>query len=160
MSFLVVVRYLHLLFAFGFTGALLAAHVNTLAARRAGGWAVRASHFEANRRLSLFVALPALIGTGVLGQVLAMALGYRMADTRAFQIANGVWVALLIVTLALELPAAMQLAAAARSAAAGPPDAAAPASWGPALARWRAGNAAQLVLFLAMLAVMAAPWRP
>ena len=160
MNVLAVVRYLHLLFAFLFAGGLFAAHLNTLAARRAADWAERASRFESNRRLSLFICVPALVVAGVLGQVLAMKLGYRMADTRPFQIANGVWLALLVVTLAVEMPAALRLAGGARAVAraAPPQNGTEPVEWGAVLARWSIGNGIQLVLFLVILAVMAVPW--
>lgn len=155
-----VVRYLHILFAFAWFAAVFAAHWNTLQARRAKDWSVRATLFAVNRGLSTMVGLPALIGVGLLGNFTAMQMGYRMKDTPLMMAANGLWLVLLVVTLALEMPATGALGALAHASA----DAAArggegePAGWGRELGRWRTANGIQLLLYLVLLALMVAPW--
>ena len=153
-----IVEYLHLLLAFVFVAAVMAAHWNTIAARRTASWAERAVLFELNRRLSVVFSLPALIGTGVAGNVLAMMLGYRMSDTRLLQVVTALWLLIVIVALALDVPLSARLATLARTAAnAG--TSAEPVEWAGALRRWRTGSLVQLVLFLALLWFMVAAWR-
>ncbi len=155
-----VLRYLHLLFAFAWFAAVFAAHWNTLQARRSNDWAVRATLFKQNRGLSAMIALPALLGVGVVGNVFAMQMGYRMADTPLFMVTNGLWAVLVLVTLAMEMPAAGALGALSHAAA----DAAArggqgePAGWTRELSRWRMANLVQLLLYIVLLALMVAPW--
>ncbi len=155
-----VLRYLHVLFAFAWFAAVFAAHWNTLQARRSNDWATRATLFKLNRGLSAMVALPALLGVGVVGNVFGMQMGYRMSETPLFMVANGLWAALLLVTLAMEMPAAGALGALSHAAA----DAAArggqgePAGWTRELSRWRMANLVQLLLYIVLLALMVAPW--
>lgn len=155
-----VLRYLHVLFAFAWFAAVFAAHWNTLQARRAKEWPVRATLFAVNRGLSTLVGLPALIGVGLLGNVFAMQMGYRMNDTPLMMASNGLWLALVVVTLALEMPAAGALGALAHASA----DAAVrggqgePGGWARELARWRMANGIQLLLYIVLLALMVAPW--
>jgi len=158
---LMALRYLHIVLAFAWFAAIFAAHWNTIQARRSSDWAKRAALFAVNRGLSAMVALPALLGLGILGNLLAMRLGYRVGDTPLFLVSNALWVALLVVTLAIEMPAAGALGALSHASA----DAAArggegaPAGWARELARWRMASLIQLLLFLVLLAMMVAPWR-
>jgi hypothetical protein len=153
-------HFLHVLFAFAWFGAVFSAHWNTLQARRSKDWATRSTLFAINRGLSTMIALPSLLGVGILGNMFAMQLGYRMGHTPLFMVVNALWVALLVVTLAMEMPATGALGALAHAAA----DAAArggqgePAGWGHELTRWRTANAVQLLLYAVMLALMIAPW--
>jgi len=153
-------HYLHELFAFAWFGAVFAAHWNTLQARRAKDWAARATLFDINRGLSTMIALPALLGVGFLGNLFAMQLGYHMGRTPLFMVVNALWAILLVVTLAVEMPATGALGALAHAAA----DAAArgghgePAGWSRELGRWRAANGLQLLLYAVLLALMIAPW--
>jgi hypothetical protein len=77
-------------------------------------------------------------------------------------VVNGLWLGLVVVTLALEMPAAGALGALAHAAA----DAAArggqgePAGWTRELARWRMANGVQLLLYVVLLALMVSPWGP
>mgnify|MGYP001220101329 CR=1 FL=1 len=157
---LVAIRYLHLLFAFAWFAAVFAAHWNTLQARRAKEWSARAPLFGINRGLSAMVALPSLLGLGLVGNMLAMQLGYRMKATPLFMVANGLWAVLVLVTLAMEMPASGALGALAHAAA----DAAArggegePAGWTRELGRWRMANGIQLLLYIVLLALMVSPW--
>ena len=153
-------HYLHVLFAFGWFGAVFAEHWNTIQARRSKDWAVRATLFDVNRGISVMIALPTLLGVGILGNVFAMQLGYRMGHTPLLMVADALWVVLLVVTLAMEMPAAGALGALAHAAA----DAAAhggegePAGWGRELGRWRVANGLQLLIYVVLLALMVAPW--
>jgi len=153
-------HYLHVLLAFGWFGAVFAEHWNTIQARRSNDWAVRATLFEVNRGISTMIALPTLLGVGILGNVFAVQLGYHMGHTPLLMVADALWVVLLVVTLAFEMPAAGALGALAHASAA----AAArggegePAGWGRELRRWRMANGLQLVLYAVLLALMVAPW--
>ncbi len=152
-----VVEYLHVLFGFTYVAALMAMHWNTLAARRTANWNERAALFELNRRLGMMFALGSLAAVGVVGQLLAMELGYRMAETRSFQVANALWLVNLIVLLAVDLPQSARLAAQARAAANGGATNE-PVGWTGTLDRWRIGNGVQLLVFLVLLWVMVSPW--
>ena len=113
----VAIRYLHLLFAFAWFAAVFAAHWNTLQARRAKEWSARATLFGINRGLSAMIALPSLLGVGLIGNMAAMQIGYRMKDTPLLVVANGLWLGLVVVTLAMEMPAAGALGALSHAAA-------------------------------------------
>jgi hypothetical protein len=115
--------------------------------------------FELNRRLSLVFSLPALIGSGIVGNVLAMQLGFRMSENRGMQVVTGLWLALLVLVLAIDVPITARLATQAR-AAAGAANGGEPADWNASLGRWRLGNALQLLVFLVLLWFMVAGWRP
>ena len=153
-------HYLHELFAFAWFAAVFAECWNTLQAHHAKDWAARATLFDLNRGLSTLIALPALLGVGILGNMFAMQIGYRMAQTPLFMVVNALWVVLVVVTLAMEMPATGALGALAHAAA----DAAArggegePAGWGRELGRWRAANGLQLLLYAVLLALMIVPW--
>jgi hypothetical protein len=157
---LTLLHYLHVLFAFAWFGAVFAEHWNALQARRSKEWARRAILFDLNRGLSTMVALPALLGVGILGNVFAMQLGFRMLHTPLFMVVDVLWLVLVVVTLAMEMPATGALGALAHAAA----DAAArggegePAGWGRELGRWRAANGLQLLLYAVLLALMITPW--
>jgi len=97
----VAIRYLHLLFAFAWFAAVFAAHWNTLQARRAKEWSARATLFGINRGLSAMIALPSLIGVGLVGNMFALQIGYRMKDTPLLVVANGIQLLLYVVLLAL-----------------------------------------------------------
>jgi hypothetical protein len=157
---LLVLRYLHVLFAFAWFAAVFAALWNTLQARRTHDWARRAALLDVNRGLSAIVALPALLGVGIVGNLLAMQMGHRMGTTPLFMVVNSLWVVVLVVTLAVEMPSAGALGALSHAAA----DAEArggegePAGWQHELRRWRIANLLQLLLYLLLLALMVAPW--
>jgi hypothetical protein len=156
----VAIHYLHLLFAFAWFAAVFAAHWNTLQARRAKEWSTRATLFAVNRGLSVMVALPSLLGVGLIGNLLAIQIGYRMKDNPLFVVTNLLWVLLVLVTFVIEMPASGALGALSHAAA----DAAArggqgePAGWSRELGRWRTANTVQLLLYIVLLALMVAPW--
>ena len=159
---LVALRYLHVLLAFAWFAAVFASHWNTMQARKASDWAVRNTLFALNRGLSTMIALPALIGVGLVGNFFGMQMGYSMKTTPLFMAANGLWAVLVLVTLVLEMPATGALGALAHAAA----DAAKrggegePAGWQRELGRWRMANGVQLLLYIVLLALMVAPWGP
>lgn len=150
------IEFVHVLLAFFYVGAVLTAHLNMLAVRRAQSWAEKASLLAVNRRASLFIGFPALILLGLAGNLLAMAAGYRMSDTPTFRIVNGLWVLNVLVAAVLDLPISAKLADTARAAAAN--GGGEPVGWASGVGRWRLGNALQLALFLVLLWLMAAPW--
>lgn len=152
-----IVRFLHLLLGFVYVSSLFAAHWNLLAARRTDSWSERSLLFEMNRRNALVYGFLPLLLIGLLGNVLAMQLGHRMATTPTFRIVNGLWLVALLISALLDLPAASRLAARARAAAAN--GGGEPVEWKSLLGRWRLGNALQMVLFVVLLYFMAAPWR-
>ncbi len=158
MPMIAWVKYAHVLFSFVFVAALFATHWNVLAARRAKDWTVRATLLELNQRISVVFGLAALLGLGLVGNFLAMQLGYSMKTTTVFRIVNGLWLGSLVLSLAVDLPTSMKLAALARSAASGP-NGSDPVEWGGTLGRWRVANAAQLALFLGLLYFMVSPWQ-
>ncbi|MEO5988651.1 MAG: hypothetical protein ABIU54_11715 [Candidatus Eisenbacteria bacterium] len=158
MQLIAWVKYAHLLFSFVFVAALFATHWNVLAARRTQDWTVRAALFGLNQRISVMFGLGALLGLGLVGNFLAMQMGYSMKTTAVFRIVNGLWLASMTLSLAVDLPASMKLATLARSAATGP-NGSDPVEWGNTLGRWRVGNAAQLLLFLSLLYFMVSPWQ-
>lgn len=154
---LVLVEYLHILLAFVFVASTLASNWNVLAARRAASWAERASHLELNRRLALIFGLPALIGTGILGNLYAAQLGYRMSESRPLQLVTALWLLSLIVSVVFGVRVSARLAVQARAATGG--NGGEPVDWAAGLARWRVGNAVQLLLFLILLWFMVTPWK-
>lgn len=148
-------KFLHLLSAFYFVGALTVSEWNGRALRGPADWPARAALAGVVRRALLFAALGALLLSGVAGNMLAVALGYSMSGDGWLHAANGVWLVMVAVLLALALPAASKLAAIAAAAAkGGPPD-----GWNAALARLRAANVVLAVLWLAMLGLMVFRWR-
>jgi uncharacterized membrane protein len=154
-------RLLHSILAFAWFAAVFAAHWNVMQSRRAAGWRERAALFASNRALSTFVSLPALLGVGILGNLLGMQLGYSMKDTMLFRVSNGLWVALVLVALFIEMPASGALGALSHAAADAETRGGSgePAGWSRELARWRMGNGIQLLLWLVLLIVMTlAPW--
>ncbi len=151
-----VIEFIHVLLAFFYVGAVLTAHLNMLAVRRAETWAEKASLLAVNRRASFFIGFPALILLGLAGNLLAMAAGYRMSDTPTFRIVNGLWLVNVLVAAVLDLPVTARLATIARAAAAN--GGGEPVDWNSRVGQWRLGNALQLLLFIAFLWLMAAPW--
>ncbi len=146
---------LHLLFAFVFVGAVMSAHWNVLAARRTADWARRAALLESNVRATTMYGIASLVLLGVFGNLASVALDYRMATDSWPRVSNGLWLVLLGVALALDLPAARRLAALARAGAEG----GATTGFDAALTRWRISNGLMLAFFLGFLWLMVFRWR-
>lgn len=156
---LTLYRLAHVLIAFVWFAAVFAAHWNAMQARRASTWAARATLFAVNRDLATRVALPMLFMVGLVGNIYAMQMGYTMKTSLSFMVANGLWAAMVLVALFVELPAAGALGALAHAAAAANATSD-PAGWDRELKRWRAANGAILLGFFLMLGVMISPWAP
>jgi hypothetical protein len=103
---LTLYRLAHVLIAFVWFAAVFAAHWNAMQARRATTWAARATLFSVNRDLATRVALPMLFMVGLVGNIYAMQMGYTMKTSLSFMVANGLWAAMVLVALFVELPAA------------------------------------------------------
>lgn len=157
MAPLSILKYAHELFAFIFVGALLAGHWNMLAVRRTKDWKERAVLLELNQRLSVFFSLIPLLAVGIAGNMLAAQAGMRMSETRPLQLASALWIVLLILGGALDVPTSARLASLARSASNGPGGE--PVGWNGQVSRWRLANALQLTVFLVLLWIMITPWR-
>lgn len=147
-------RFLHLFFAFSFVGTLVLAEWNGRAARYAGEWPQRALLFTIVQRASGIAGLGSLLATGVLGNLLSAALGYRMAIDVWLRWVNGLWILAVLVAGFVWLPAAGRLARIARAVVGGGE----PDGYERALRRWRLGNAALSVLYVALLALMVLHW--
>ena len=147
-------RFLHLFFAFAFVGSLMVAEWCGRAARRSGDWKERALLFDIVRLASGVSGLGTLLMLGIFGNLLAAAAGYRMATGVWLRAVNALWIAAVVVTAAVSLPGAKRLARMSRDAAGG----SVPEGYEAALRRWRLGNLAQTLLYLALLALMV--WRP
>ena len=147
-------RLLHLFFAFAFVGTLIASDWNRRAAHATEDWRQRALLWEMTRRLA-GMGLGTLLLLGVMGNVLAPAMGYRMSADRWMQWVNGLWLAALAVQAVVAAPGAARLAAVSKAAAGGGPAEGYPA----ALRRWRVANVVQSVLYLSLLTLMVYRWR-
>lgn len=146
---------LHLFFAFGFVGTLVVADWNSRAARATDDWGRRAMLFDIVARSSRIAGFGSLLMLGVLGNLLATQLGYRMAADAWLRWINGLWLAAVLTMLIVCVPGARRLESIARAAAAGDAAEGYPA----ALARWRMGNAVLSVLYMALLAFMVFRWK-
>lgn len=153
-----LIEYFHVLLGIVFVATLFASQWNMVAARRTENWPERARLFAANRRLALVFALPSLLATGVLGTLLANRLGFLMATTRSLQLVTGLWIVLLVILLAFDLPLSSQLAAMARTAS-NASNGGRPVGWQGSITRWRVANATQMMVFLVLLWFMVAAWR-
>jgi len=146
---------LHLFFAFGFVGTLIVADWNSRAARATSDWSRRSLLFEIVGRSSRVAGAGTLLLTGILGNLLAVQLGYRMRADAWLRWVNLVWVAAMIMQFAVCLPAVRRLETLAGAAAAGGGS----EGWDPALRRWRLGNAFLSVLYVSLLILMVFRWR-
>jgi hypothetical protein len=142
-------RFVHLLFAFSFVGALTIAEWNGRAARATGDWNRRAALWGVVLGTMQVLGLGALVLLGILGNLLAVALGLPMGGLW-MRAVNGFWLAGILVHLFVALPAARRLVAACQPAEGGSPG----AGYAPALARWRLANVLLSVFYVLMLALM------
>jgi uncharacterized membrane protein len=148
-------QFLHLVFAVSFATAVIGAHWNALLIRRTPDWNRRVALLEANHRNTLVFGLASLLLLGVLGNLSAISLGYRMAADHWLRWSNGLWLLTLLLLLAVEIPAAARVLAEARRGA----DAGAAPAYDRALARWRASNGIMLLIVVGFLALMVFHWR-
>ncbi len=148
-------RLLHLFFAFAFVSTLVVAQWNGRAARATSDWGQRALLFQVVHLSTRGMGLGTLVLLGVFGHLNAVALGYGMGNDPWLGWVTALWLAAIAVMAFLVLPAAARLATTA-SAAAGGGEA---AGFDAALKRWRRGNAAMSVFYLALLVLMVFRWR-
>ena len=87
---------------------------------------------------------------GIFGNLTAVTEGYRMGSGLFLSLANGLWVVAVAVMAGVTLPGARRLAKLCQEAVEGN----APDGYDAALKRWRTGNGALSVLYLALLALM------
>lgn len=141
---------IHLLAAFSFVGSLMVAEWIGRAARATDDWQQRALLFQFAAKACRTAGLIPLVLSGVLGNLAAVGLGYRMASDVWLRWANGLWLVAVLVMLLVQLPCAYRLMQLSRSATGGVE----PQRYGSNMARWRMANIALTVLYVAMLAVM------
>ena len=142
-------KFLHFLFAFSFVGALTLAEWNGRAARATQDWGRRAALWGVVGTTTQVLGLGALVLLGILGNLLAAALGMPMGGMW-MRAANGLWLIGILIHLFLSLPAARRLVTLSEAAAGGAPADAYPG----ALARWRIANVLLSILYVFMLALM------
>jgi hypothetical protein len=161
MSFdaLSLLRFVHLLFAFAYAGSLVIADWNGRAARNARGWDTRAALFDVAFHATTIAGLGGLLVLGLVGNMLSVALGYRMASDTWMHWVNGLWVLAVVVMAAVNVPATAALARLAKQMRDAPAGAETPSAFSSALLRWRLARMAQNLLFLAMLVLMVFRWR-
>jgi len=162
-------RFLHLLFAFSFVGALTIAEWNARAARATADWNRRAALWGVVRVTTQVLGLGALLLLGILGNLLALSLGLPMGSPWMLAV-NGLWLAGILLHLLVALPTARRLVSscegAARAQAESPAHEPAAGAAGPgrepdsateyaaALARWRIANLLLSIFFGLMLVLM------
>lgn len=142
-------RFLHILFAFSFVGALTHAEWNGRAARATTDWGRRAALWGSVRQTSLVLGLGSLVLLGILGNVLAVARGLSMGGAWMGQV-NGLWLVGVLLFILLGLPSVQRLAAVSEEAAKGGDPKAYPAT----LNRYRLSYGLLGIFYMAMLALM------
>jgi hypothetical protein len=147
-------RFLHLLAALGFVAAQVTGDFISRALRKYPDWKARAALLDLQTRAAWSAGLGGLLLLGAFGNLLAMGLGHRMAESRWLQVSNALFLVTLLVLVAWTLPALRRLRLAARRAA---EDGQAPPDFDRLRARWQAGHMALDVLYLVTLAWMV--WR-
>ena len=148
-------KFLHVLLSMSFAASVIGAHLNAMLLRRTTDWNRRVALLEANHRNTLVFGLGSLLLLGVLGNLSAIALGYRMSSDTWLRAVNGLWLVTLALQLALEIPAAARALAEARRGA----DAGAAPDYPRALARWRMSNGVLLLVLVAFVGLMVFRWK-
>jgi uncharacterized membrane protein len=143
-------RFLHLLFAFSFVGAVTVAEWNGRAARGTADWSRRAALWAVVRTTSQMLGLGSLVLLGIFGNMLAVSLGLPMGGTW-MRTVNALFLGGILLYVLLALPAAKRLVAACEAAQARPE---AEAVYAGALRRWRVAGVLASVFYLAMLVLM------
>ena len=146
---------LHLFFAFAFVGSLIVADWNRRAAMATSDWSRRAMLFGIIGRASRGAGAGPLVLTGLLGNLTAVRLGYRMRADDWLWWVNGLWLVAVLMQFAVCLPAVRRIEEVAGKAAEG----GTAEGWDAALKRWRLGNAFLSLLYLALLVLMVFRWQ-
>ena len=142
-------KFVHLLFAFSFVGALTLAEWNGRAARATRDWNRRAALWSVVLGTMQVLGLGALVLLGILGNLLAVALGLPMGGLW-MRAVNGLWLVGILIHLFGALPAARRLVTACQGAVGGTPD----AGYDAALTKWRIANVFLGIFYVLMLALM------
>ena len=142
-------RFLHLLSAFSFVGALTIAEWNGRAARGTHDWARRSALWAVVRSTTQILGLGSLVLLGILGNLLAVTMSLPMGGTWMRGV-NGLWLVGILLYLFLALPAANRLVAACEAAADGAPEAA----YDAAVRRARLASVLVSIFYVLMLAMM------
>ena len=145
-------RFLHLLFAFSFVGAVTLAEWNGRQARATSDWSRRAALWSVVRHTTRVLGLGGLVLLGLLGNLLAVALGLPMGGLW-MGLVNGLWLIGVALYLFVALPTVGRLAALSDRAAADPV-AGTPAGYDATLTRWRLAYVLLGIFYVAMLALM------
>ncbi|MBI1798944.1 MAG: hypothetical protein HYR73_04590 [Candidatus Eisenbacteria bacterium] len=147
-------NFLQLLFSLSFVACAMSAYWNVLAARRVPDWDRRSALFAANHRATLRFGLTSVLLVGVAANLAALP-AFALAAGSWVRCVNGLCIAALIVIALVDLPASRVMIVEARRAIhAGPT-----AAFDRALHRWRAGNAALLLLSVASIGLTVVRWR-
>ncbi len=145
-------RFLHLLFAFSFVGAITIAEWNGRQARTTSDWDRRVALWGVVRQTTRVLGLGALVLLGLLGNLLAVALGLPMGG-RWMGLVNGLWLIGVALYLFVALPTVGQLVTLSEKALAAPADGT-PPGYDATLARWRMAYVLLGIFYVAMLALM------
>ncbi len=145
-------RFLHLVFAFSFVGAITIAEWNGRQARVTSDWSRRAALWGVVRQTTRVLGLGALVLLGLLGNLLGVAMGLPMGG-RWMALVNGLWLVGIALYLFVALPTVGRLVTLSDKALAAPADGT-PAGYDATLARWRLAYVLLGILYVAMLVLM------
>jgi len=160
MSFdvLHLLRFVHLFFAFVYVGSLVVVEWNSRAARTAGTWRERALLFRILFMSTTVAGLGGLLLLGIVGNVLSVAIGYRMGEDGWIRWVNGLWIVAVVLMATISVPGAGALSRMAAKMSEAPEGTAAPEAWAGTVTRWRIGNVVQSLIYLALLVLMVFRW--
>jgi hypothetical protein len=147
-------RLLHFFFAFGYVGALIVCEWSSRAARATEDPQQRILLWGLVRKAG-GMTIGTLLLLGVIGNILSVVMGYRMAADGWSRWVNALWLLSVLIQVAVILPVSARILRLAQAAAGG----GTAEGYASAIKRWRIANAAQSVLYLALLVLMAFHWR-
>jgi uncharacterized membrane protein len=147
-------RFLHLLSAFSFVGAITIAEWNGRQARATADWGRRAALWGVVRLTTRVLGFGALVLLGLLGNLLAVGLGLPLGG-RWMGLANGLWLVGLLLYLFVALPTVGRLVTLSEKAATpDPPAGGPPQGYDAALGIWRMAYVLLGTFYVLMLALM------
>jgi hypothetical protein len=158
-DWLLAARFLHLFFAFSYVGNMMVIEWNARSARRSSDWRERALLFKIMFTSSTVAGLGGLLLLGVLGNVLSVALGYRMATDAWIRWVNALWLIAMVLMALITIPGAASLARISKLMSESETGTEPPAAFAKTFLRWRLANVAQSILYAAMLVLMVFRWR-
>ena len=145
-------RFLHLLSAFSFVGAITIAEWNGRQARATSDWSRRAALWGVVRHTTRVLGLGGLVLLGLLGNLLAVALGLPMSGMW-MGLVNGLWLVGVALYLFVALPTIRDLEALSDKAAAASVEGT-PERYDATLIRWRLAYVMLGIFYVVMLALM------